>query len=46
MDIQLQVSLLNSIEYIEDLTGYEFDYIAKKILGISEDLLRKIKKLR
>lgn len=46
MELQLQISLLNAIEYIEELTNYDFDYIAKEILGIDLEVLEELLSLR
>ena len=46
MDIQLQVSLINAIECIAELTGDKFEKVAKDILGISAELVKELKKLK
>jgi hypothetical protein len=44
MELKIIVSLLNAIEYIQELTNYDFDYIAKEILGIDIATLKTLKK--
>jgi hypothetical protein len=44
MELKIIVSLLNAIEYIQELTNYDFDYIAKEILGIDTATLKTLKK--
>lgn len=46
MGLQLVISLLNAIEFIESTTEYDFDYIATDLLAIDDDLLKAIKKFR
>jgi hypothetical protein len=46
MELQLKISLLNAIEYIEELTTYDFDYVAKEILGVGDALLKELKSFK
>lgn len=39
---QLLIALLNAIEYIEEITGYERKFIVTNLLGIDEKLLKQL----